>query len=133
MKSGRFILNSDFCTTRVTGSKELVGTIPNSYTTPSGSPNFKMVLNTTTVGDAADNYSIYFTSSSYSYATPGPICTPKPSGSTGLNGITVAVSKKGNSYTLYIVFGNQSSPETYTGFGMAITAHIKTYKNPFSA
>lgn len=132
MKSGRFILNSDFCTTRITGEYELSGTIPNSYTTPAHSPNYTITLGTVELGDNGDSFFIYYTSSIFNYATIGPIVNPKPSGATGLNGIAVYIVKNGNRYTMYLKFGNQQNAETYKGFGMVITAHIKTFKDPFS-
>lgn len=132
MKPARFILNSDYCTTRITGEGEIKGTVPNSYTTPSGSPNYKLTLGTINLGDKGDNCIIWMTSSLYNYATVGPNTVLEPAGASGLNGVTANVKKVGNTYTLFLQFGNQQSASTYTGYGMTLTAHIRTFKDPFS-
>ena len=133
MKPGRFILNSDYCTTRNVADGEIKGTIPNSYTTPAGSVNYVLNLGTATVGDPTDNVSIWYTSSKYNYATYGATAHLNPAGAQGLNGVSARVSKNGNVYTLKLIFGNQlPNAQTYTGYGMTITAHIHTFKDPFS-
>ena len=132
MKPGRFILCSDFCTNREGSYAEIVGQIPNSYTTPAGQPNYTVLLGEITIGDAPDNVYVWFTSSKYNYATYGPLVSLSPAGATGLNGVAAYVKKNKNKYSLYVVYGNQMQAETYKGYGMTLTAHVQTYKDPFT-
>lgn len=132
MKPGRFILNSDFCTNRKNSLGEISAQIPDPYTTPASQPGYKLLLGEVTVGDSTDNVYVWFTSSRYNYATFGPLTSIAPAGATGLNGVSAFVTKKKNKYSLYLQFGNQMQAQTYRGYGMTLTAHIQTYKDPFS-
>jgi hypothetical protein len=139
MKPARFILNSDYCTVRNTGKGELSITIPNSIYLPAGTQPFHVIGTTSgRFGNPSDSYMIYYTSSLYNYSTPGPVCTIKPSGSSTTSGyndtVTASVRVSGDTFTLSVRTDNQllNFAETYAGFGMTVTAHIITFKDPFS-
>ena len=134
MKAGRFILNSDLCTSRNSAEGKITLTIPNSVTAPAHSPNYTIATGVANVGDPSDSFNVFFTTDKYDYATPGPIAQLNPAGSSGLNGVFADVHKTGNQYKFKVDTGNsdQSVAQVYSGFGMTITAHIYTYKDPFS-
>ena len=137
MKPARFILNSDYATVRSTGSKELSITVPNSITVPTGTAEYTIGSLSVNVGSSTDSFMVYFTSSLYDYACFGVSGSTKPSGAsttyTGTTQVFFGVTFNGSTATFKVTCGgNVSTPTTWTGYGQTITAHIFTFKDPFT-
>ena len=150
MKPARFILNSDYTTVRNTGVTEITLTIPNSfsppYIDPQGGtiPYQTIVSGSAEVGDASDSIYVYYTSSRFDYITTGWYGSTKPDGAKAVSSIYgeedyhdvyIDILKTGTHVEMKVTaMGPSNSNETltYTGFGQTITAHILTFKDPFS-
>lgn len=137
MKPARFILNSDYTTTRNTGETTLSITIPNSITVPIDVEKYTIGTTTAKIGNSADTFMIYFTSSAFPYNSPGSMGGTKPSGASttyaGTDYIFYNVSINGNTATLEVwCYGNIYTATSWNGYGQTITAHILTFKDPFS-
>lgn len=150
MKPARFILNSDYTTVRNTGYKEMSVTIPDNfvapYIDPHGQgrvPDYVIGRSSVTFGESTDCFYVYLTSSRYDYASSGTWGLTKPDGSSATSSIwgpedyavSIEVNVRGNVFELEVFCTSASVPEnilTYSGFGQTITAHILTFKDPFS-
>ena len=137
MKPARFILNSDFTTVRNTGKLDLKITIPNSFVVPADTTTYLIGRTTGQCGNASDSYYVVFESSLFQYVSVGNRGTTKPEGA-GSSPAAYAdpflyVKANGNTFTFEItVNAYSSSATTFTGYGQTITAHIYTFKDPFS-
>ena len=147
MKPARFILNTDYTTPRNTAIYEPEIIIPNdiSYSSvPYGSVYTigRVRLNKK---NSDDSFLVYYSSSKYNYDSYGFNGDTKPEGatftytpSTGAYStsdvITMRVIDKG-SYIEFEVIATSSGGASfrYRGYGQTITAHILTFKDPFSA
>lgn len=150
MKSARFILNSDYTTVRNTGVAEITLTIPDSFSPPyidpqGGTIPYQTIASgTAEMGNASDSIFIYYTSSRYDYITTGWFGETKPDGARVISSVSGEVDYHSVYIDVYVTgahveikvraMGPSSSNETltYTGFGQTITAHILTFKDPFS-
>lgn len=134
MKPARFIFNSDLTTLRNTGHIQLSIIVPNSFTV--GSSERTIGTQTAKIGDPDNSFFVYFTSSLYDYVTTGffgysapdnayttPSTNPKAE-------IYYDVTVSGDTATFRVTASNLNS--TYTNYGQTITAHILTFKDPFS-
>lgn len=149
MKPARFIFNSDYCTVRKTGEIEMSITIPDYIDVPetadrSSQPYVigRVVKN---IGDSKHTYTTYLTSSRFDYATMGWHGATKPDGATATSSIwgeetspvSIALYITGNTAEFVVDYyrgADKSDGESLIlrGFGQTITAHILTYKDPFS-
>lgn len=151
MKPARFILNSDYTTIRITGRKELSITIPDliEYSKPQMDGGYIIGQLSYNKPDINDGVSVYFTSSRYNYAMPGMMGYTRTEGST-----FETIGDPTSSYTYsdlidytleqksggLLVFsavcpsegGGSGFSFRYRGYGQTITAHIITFKDPFS-
>lgn len=150
MKPARFIFNSDYSTVRKTGEIEMSITIPDYIDVPetadSSSKPYVIGRVVKNIGDSKHTYATYLTSSRYDYATMGWSGATKPDGATATSSIWGEETSDRISIGLYI-YGNtaefvidyprgayKSEGESLIlrGYGQTITAHILTYKDPFS-
>lgn len=130
MKPGRFIMNTDYCTPKISAQDTIELTIPSSF--PAG-PNAPVVFSVSkNIGNKEDSYRAYIKSNLFDYATGFP-CSIVFDGAQGVNGITVHLLKAGSTFTLEVRAGTQASSDTYVGYGQTITAHIQTFVSPFQA
>ena len=137
MKPARFILNSDYTTVRKTGSIDLSLTIPNSFTVAASAPQSYTVGTTSAaVGSPNDTFNIRFSSSLgmstdstvYGYTKPSGASTTSP-----YDWIYFRVYKNGSTFIFTITAShNTGTAATFSGYGQTITAHIDTFKDPFS-
>lgn len=136
MKPARFILNSDYTTVRNTGETKLSITIPNSITTPLGEGDYIIGQTTANIGSATDTFMIYFTSSAFPYSTLGRFGATKPNGAStthAIDEIYFGVKINGSIATFTVECARyDDETTTWTGYGQTITAHILTFKDPFS-
>lgn len=145
MKPARFILNSDYVTTRKTGEFSESVTIPNDFYTPSAEPGvdpeYVIAQKTITLPTDTDTFIMYFTSSAFDYAVFGWWTGTKPDGAyvDGLFHetdiyVNVDLLCQGNVVTFKVFCSNPfpSGTAHYVGYGQTITAHILTFKDPFS-
>ena len=137
MKPARFILNSDFTTVRNTGSVDLSLTVPNNFTIPADAQN-KYILGTISakVGSAGDSFGVRF-STSLGMSTDNTVYGyTKPAGATTTSnddGVFFRVYKNGDTFTFTIgAYHINGTAATFNGYGQTITAHIYTFKDPFS-
>ena len=137
MKPARFILNSDYTTVRNTGSIDLSLTVPNSFTIPASSPN-KYIISTTSakVGSEGDSFGVRF-STSLGMSTDNTVYGyTKPAGATTTSnddGVFFRVYKNGDTFTFSVgAYHITGTAATFNGYGQTITAHIYTFKDPFS-
>lgn len=137
MKPARFILNSDYTTVRNTGETTLSITIPNEIIVPTDVFEYTIGQTTANVGSATDTFMTFFTSSAFPYSVLGIWGGTKPNGAsttyTGTDEISFRMTINGNvaSFEAWCN-GNIYLPTTWTGYGQTITAHILTFKDPFS-
>lgn len=143
MKPARFIFNSDYTTARITSQKELSVTIPNDFTVHAPTERYVIGRTSTVLDNADDIYSVYYTSDKYNYMSPGLQCNTIPSGSVSRSpaygdsheAVMCDVTVAGNQVTLEVYCYNINTfyDLRYIGYGQTITAHILTFKDPFSA
>lgn len=151
MKPARFILNSDYTTVRIREHKKIPITIPDyiEYSQPTYDGRGHTLSQVTyTKANASDSVMIYFTSDRYDYAMPGEYGYTVPEGSSytiigsssapyvSSDQILFEVRQKGNVLTYRVVCpsegGGSGLSFRYQGYGQTITAHILSYKDPFS-
>lgn len=151
MKPARFIFNSDYATIRTREHKELSITIPNyiEYSIPSyESSEYKIGELTYTKANDDDFILVYFTSSKYDYMMFGRYGDTQPDGATCTvlgdpsgawiynEDITFDVRQNGSQIKFRILClskgGGSGVSFRYQGYGQTITAHILTFKDPFS-
>lgn len=137
MKPARFILNSDYATVRKTGEITMSITIPNSITVPEGVLDYIIGTETASVGNPADTFMVYFTSTAFPYSALGRWGYTKPDGASttyvGSDEIDFNLVINGSTATFKVwCNGEPYSTATWTGYGQTITAHILTFKDPFS-
>ena len=137
MKPARFIINSDYTTVRNTGYKEVSASIPNNFTVPAGSTEYVVAIASTTLNNETDCFSVYFTSSRYDYITLGYYGVTVPEGSyttSPIDEVYFRLDINGTTATLTISCINAFPEESsnYQGYGQTITAHILTFKDPFT-
>lgn len=128
MKSGRFIINSDYCTTRISSEDTISITIPDRFEAGPNSPT--VFRSSKVIGKKGESYRAYLTTNRFNYATGLP-CPMEIDGAQGLNGIDFLLDRNGNTFTLRVVAGTQASSDTYIGYGQTVTAHIQTLVSPF--
>lgn len=146
MKPARFIFNSDYVTSRITGEKKLEIVIPNDFTAPvSPSGDYYTIgVTSTTLPNDTDTFSIYVSSSRYNYISPGgDFGYTLPEGSVSHSDIYgdshqdiyLGVEITGNTATFkaYTLNPYPAGGLRFTGYGQTVTAHILTFKDPFSA
>lgn len=142
MKPARFILNSDYTTMRNTGVKELSITIPNDFTIHAPTTSYVIGRTSTYLGDDTDSFDVYFSSDKFNYTCPGLEGYTAPDGSVSRS---PAYGDSHEVVGFFVTFnGNQVTLEAkaynfndfydlrYIGYGQTITAHILTFKDPFS-
>ena len=142
-KPARFILNSDYTTVRKTGEYEMSVTIPNDFTTPANPHGeyYTIGQKTITIPNVSDTFFMFTTSSRYDYATPGWYGSTLPTGAT-VDGvfhyenktIYFEISVEGSTAKLIVECLNPMPEGTarWRGYGQTITAHILTFKDPFT-
>ena len=130
MKTGRFIIATDFCTSKISAQDSIRLTIPNSF--PSGPQSPVVFAASKNIGSMGESFRIWLESDLFDYGTGHP-WHMRFDGAQGLNGITIDVIRAGNTFTLRVHTGTQASPDTYVGYGQTITAHIQTFVSPFQA
>ena len=139
MKPARFIFNSDYTTVRCTGEVQLSVTIPNDFTVPPSVDEYTIGTTTAVLADESDTLMAYYSSSRYNdYTTPGFYCVTIPEGSSttsAIDEVVCMITVTGNVARLTVTCYNplQESTVRFQGYGQTITAHIITYKDPFSA
>lgn len=138
MKPARFIFNSDYTNVRCTGQLQLSVTIPNDFTVPASVNEYTIGTTTAVLADGSDTLTAYYSSNKYDYTTPGFYCVTIPQGSTTtseMDEVVCNVTVTGNVARLTVTCYNplQESSVRFQGYGQTITAHIITYKDPFSA
>lgn len=137
MKPARFILNSDYTTVRSTGETKMSITIPNSITVPINTSRYTIGQTTANIGNSADTFMVYYTSDAFPYTTLGWYGATKPDGASTTNPdpnyVSFSVTVSGNIATFEVYcYGDDAAARTWTGYGQTITAHILTFKDPFS-
>lgn len=140
MKPARFILNTDYTTVVNTGHIELSITIPDDFyapVSPSGD-YYTIGITSASIGDKEDSFSTYFTSSTLNYASLGNFGYIKPQGASTTSGtdeLYAEITITGNTATFKVYCLNTvpGGSAHFTGYGMKLTAHIITFKDPFSA
>ena len=145
MKPARFIFNSDYTAIRNTGHIKLSITIPNDFTAPESQGGEYYIIGVTSaaLGDPNDSFTVYFESDKYNYICPGVFGYTVPEGSYSHSDYYGDTHEDIN---LSLTFPNNTARlEVYTlnpypqgglrfiGYGQTITAHILTFKDPFSA
>ena len=141
MKPARFILNSDYTTDRITGKNDVSVTIPDQFTVPAYTYDSYLIGSASAkVGKAKNSFNVFFESSLFQYRSDSTLIgRTRPSGAHTSTGeyyelLWFYVSINGDTYTLkvYAPENPTSSAVTYYGYGQTITAHILTFKDPFS-
>lgn len=145
MKPARFILNSDYTTVRNTGHKEVSVTIPNDFTAPYSPSGTRYIIGrvSVTLGDASDSFSIYYSSDKFNYISPSldygytiPEGSKTHSDTYGDSHEDISFNTKvnGNTATFEVSCLNPypQGGLRFIGYGQTITAHILTFKDPFS-
>lgn len=138
MKPARFILNSDYNTVRNTGETKLTVTIPNSVIVPSYMTEYKFATTAANIGNPTDTFLVYFTSSAFPYSSLGSWGSTKPNGASVSpayvsDEMYFEVIINGTTATLNVwCWGNGENAITWNGYGQTLTAHILTFKDPFS-
>lgn len=144
MKPARFIFNSDYSTVRNTGVTDLTVTIPDHFTIPVSPSGAYYIIGRTSaiIGNKEDSFAVYYESSKYDYITSGGFGYTIPDGAKAHSDIygdskpdiIFEVEITGNTATFRARCLN-SYPQgdlTFTGYGQTITAHVYTFKDPFS-
>ena len=143
MKPARFILNSDYATTRKTGEFSESITIQNDFTVPAtvSDPTYVIGQKIITLPTGTDTFIMYFTSNEFDYAAFGWYCPTKPDGAyvDGLfhytdQYISLDLLCNGSTITFKATCSNPfpSGTARFVGYGQTVTAHILTFKDPFS-
>lgn len=144
MKPARFIFSSDYSTVRNTGVTDLSVTIPNSFTIPVSPTGAYYIIGRTSakIGNKEDSFMVYWSSDKYDYMTNGYFGYTLPDGAKAHSAaygdsrpdVYIEVDIQGDTATLTARCLN-TYPEgslTFTGYGQTITAHVYTFKDPFS-
>lgn len=146
MKPARFILNTDYTTSRnmeiytpsITIPDEFTYTIPFEETYIIGRIQIPKK-------SKSNSFSVYFSSSRFDYDSYGSWGNTKPEGAvfsyvptTGAYSysdlIGMRVVDRGDKLVFEVYsYGSGGATFTYEGYGQTITAHILTFKDPFSA
>lgn len=138
MKPARFILNSDYTTTRRGSHKTVSVTIPDLITVPYWEGEHTIATATVALDNDTDMFTTYFSSDKYNYISLGDYGATVPDGSSTtsvVEGVNFRLTIVGNIATLKAtcINGMMEEDVTFTGYGQTITAHIFTFKDPFSA
>lgn len=131
MKACRFIMNTDYAMSQNDTEFDLSINIPSSWTQPHGTAavvEFK--AEKTIEGSSSRDFRCYLTSTAFNFAI---VNAQEAYLQFGNDLITIQIARSKNKYTLK-AFGGKDPyyDKTYSGTGQTITAHIQTFKDPFS-
>lgn len=128
----RFIINTDYATSKNDASGEAVLVIPNQVNIGTGGDNVIYKTKLQIGASQSAGYRFYVTSSKYSYA----ICTPFFAVDCKLNGYDSSyncyVYRDGKNFVLEAIFGaDDYGTMNYTNCGQTLTLHMQSFIDPF--
>ena len=127
MKAAHFILNTDYMTSQNDADYTISVAIPSTFTVQAWQHiDFKTSLNI--LNSATKDYRCYFESTAFNYAMVGVYSVDIPFGNDSIN---ARIERTEDKYTLIVSAGASGSAKTFSGTGQVITAHIKTFLDPF--
>lgn len=140
MKPARFILNSDYTTLRNTGHGEVSVVIPNTITIPSSvsvGDSYLIGRSSVKVGSPSDSFSVVFSTSYYDYDSIGLWGMTRRNDATSSAGdyplVVFYISVNGDEFILQAyVTKTATGTQTLSNYGLTLTAHIYTFKDPFT-